>query len=238
MFRTILTCAGGVAVLACAHLKTSTTTHDSVVDRYVATVGGNRAWDTVRTRIVRGRIELGPALPSAQFTLTESTNGRLFVICLPNGLETREGFDGSVGWTRGPQGQVREEPAALLEAARRERVLSLDPRLSPVYAVFREISSLTPTNGTRDVEARGKNGSTDTLHFDAHSGLLVRKDIGMVTPQGPARVQIHLEDYRAVGAMKVPFRIRQVRPGRVVVMQADSMDFNLSLPASVFERPK
>ncbi len=206
-----------------------------VLGRYLRVVGGNAAWDTVRTRVTHGRAELAPPGATAQFMLVEAPERRLFTLQLPNGAVQREGFDGRGGWVQSPRGEVRDEPAGLTASAGRERRLARDPRLG----AYRSFTMLPREDHFHArLAARTVDGVIDTLHFEHSSGLLVRRDIGMATLQGRVRVQIHYEDYRRVGGVRVPFRIRQVRPDRTFTMQVDSVRFNVPLAPSAFERPQ
>ena len=225
--RTYLVLAG--ILLAPRVVGGQSRTPESILAAHAAAVGGS-AWDSVRSRTTYGTIELGPPGAIGRFVLTETPERRLLVIDLPGGAQVREWFDGTKGGVQSPQGDVREEPAALQPAAGRERTLARDPRI----AGYERILSIVTGDSLLAVEARSPEGAVDTMHFSPRTGLLASRATGMVTPRGPVRVRFEMDDYRRIGSWLVPFRVRQVRSDRTIVMQADSVRFNLRVDLSQF----
>lgn len=215
-----------VGVAAPVHAQSSAA--DSILFRHAARVGGI-AWDTVRSRVSHGRIELGVPGVVGTFALTETSDRRLLIIRLPNGGEVREWFDGRRGWVQGPQGEIREEPAATSPSARRERQLARDPRV----VGYRTVEILEGAASLL-VVGRGDEGAIDTLAFDRESGLLLHRQTGFSTPNGPVRVMFSYADYRTHGPWRVPFLIRQERSDRTVVMRVDSIRINVVIDSTLF----
>ena len=75
------------------------------------------------------------------------------------------------------------------------------------------------------------------LYFDAQSGLLVRMLHYTNTALGLNPTQLDFFDYREVGTIKTPYRWRIARPSGAFTVQLDSVQDNLPIDSTKFQKP-
>jgi hypothetical protein len=149
-----------------------------VLDRYIQALGGRAALEAVQSRVSRGTL-----------------------------LRMRVDDSGTPKARAVNRGQ--EEPFEIAQQATDLRKdLELRGRADKARVTGRE-----PLDGADGKEAfvlrmPGDNGTSQTLYFDAETGLLRRQIINRPTVLGPDPEQTDFDDYRAVGNVKVPFVVK------------------------------
>jgi hypothetical protein len=206
---------------------------DQVLDKYFLAIGGQAARQRISTRVIK-LSWLRPKLvnggtPNAAMIARGDTwamevyqkapNKYLAVITSPSGI-IYQGFNGTTGWVKNPQGQREMNSAELARIARQADLLG-DFKLREQYSQM----SVTGREKIDDhdayvVEAQplGEQASppapgpapvrrVEKLFFDIQSGLLVRRTVLTQTALGFDPEQTDFKDYTDVDGVRLPFTI-------------------------------
>ncbi|GAA0711218.1 aspartyl protease family protein [Dokdonella soli] len=171
--------------------------------RYKAASGGER-WDSVKSQRMTGTLTAG-GLSGAFEALQDLSTGRSSDHYQLGPVEGADGYDGKVGWSRDPGGEVAALDAP--EAKRRARSQAwLDARgywyPARIGARYGKMAS-RELEGRRYavVEATADGGDPLTLWFDAQTSLLART----VQRQGQDTATTVFDDWRDVDGLRLPF---------------------------------
>lgn len=222
---------------------------EDILDGYVEATGGKKAYERIRTRIAKGRIEI-PAL---------GVTGRIEThAAAPNKLHQRVSIGELGTTTRVVSGDAAWEVNKLGEAGELlgqrdgERLIEGDERAYLLREAtfnadlrWRDVCTAVKTLGEEEVdgkpaykiEAALQDNRTMTLLYDKSTNLLVRLDSKVRTPLGEVDVQVFPSDYRKVGGVLVPFKSTQRMMGMTQVAVFDSIVFNQRVDAKLFDPP-
>lgn len=209
---------------------------DQLLDRYVAALGGREAVRGVSSRLLRGVLVTmdGATLP---LEVDAKAPDKLLVVTgFPRG-SVLEGYDGSVGWQKGPDGQFEMSGLDLDQFAYRARFYR-DLELTTHYTKM-SVSG-TERIGDREayvVEASSGPGASARLYFDTQTGLLLRVAELNATPLGPLPDVTDYDDYRKVDGVAVPFVVRRSTPNWAVIQRFSEVKQNAALDAAKFAAP-
>ena len=206
-------------------------TVDQVLDRYYQALGGRAAAQKITSRVIklswlRPKLVNGGTPNAAMIARGETwameiyqkaPNKYLAVITSPNGM-IYQGFNGTTGWVKSPQGQREMNSAELTRVARLADILG-DFKLKEQYSQM----TVTGRDKIDDhevhvVEVLGAQASltasapaparrVEKLFFDTQSGLLVRRTVLTQTALGLDPEQTDFKDYTDVDGVKLPFTI-------------------------------
>src|SRR5262245_65482647 len=88
------------------------------------------------------------------------------------------------------------------------------------------------------VEGQPARGPNETLFFDVKDGLLLRWDMVRKDPKrGNVFVKVHLEDYREVDGVKVPFKVRFAFESFDINVKIDELKHNVEISDNLFKKP-
>ncbi len=192
-----------------------------VLDRYIQALGGRAALEAVQSRVSRGtllRMKLEDSgTPKARavnrgqedpFEIVQQAPDRVTVTVGPTSQQMVQRVEGTSGTFQGPRGErpmTPQEVALLAERTDLRKDLKLRDRADKARVVGRE-----PLDGKDAIVLRmsGDGGASQTLYFDAGTGLLRRQIINRPTVLGPDPEQTDFDDYRDVGGVKVPFVVK------------------------------
>jgi hypothetical protein len=88
------------------------------------------------------------------------------------------------------------------------------------------------------VEGKPEKGPTEKLFFDKENGLLLRWDMVRRNPQrGNVFVKVHLDDYREVDGLKVPFKVRFAFESFDITLRIAELKHNVPIDDAVFQKP-
>lgn len=193
---------------------------DQVMDRYFTAIGGLSAAMKINTRVskiswLRPKL-VNSGTPNAAMIARGETwemevyqkapNKYLAVIVSPGGT-IYQGFNGTAGWVKGPQGQREMTSAELARVAGQADLLGnlkLKENYSTMLVKGRE---RIDDRDVYVVESLGADRRTEKLFFDTQSGLLVRRTVLTETPLGFDPEQTDFKDYTQVDGVKLPFTI-------------------------------
>jgi hypothetical protein len=192
-----------------------------VLDRYIQALGGRAALEGVRSRVSRGTLlrmkVVGAGTPKAQavnrgqeepFEIVQQFPDRATVSVgvPPDQMVLR--LEGASGTVKGPRG---ERPLPPQEVTRFAELIDLrSPLKLRERADQARVLRKEPLDG-KDVfilRIREDDGTSRVYSFAAATGLLRRLVINRPTVLGPDPEQTDYDDYRTVGAVKVPFLVK------------------------------
>jgi hypothetical protein len=87
------------------------------------------------------------------------------------------------------------------------------------------------------IEGKPAKGPAEKLFFDVENGLLVRWDMARREENRTVFVKTHLDDYRDVGGVKVPFKVRFAFESFNFTVKLDEMQHNIAIDDAVFRKP-
>ena len=192
-----------------------------VLDRYIQALGGRAALEAVRSRVSRGTLlhmkVVGSGTPKAQavnrgqedpFEIALQAPDRATVTVGTPPEQTVLRLEGASGTVKGPRGErplPPQEVARMAEQIDLRNPLKLRDRAGEARVLRRETIDGKEAYVLR---IREDDGVSRTYYFDAAGGLLLRQVVTRPTVLGPDPEQTDYSDYRAVGAVKVPFLIK------------------------------
>jgi photosynthetic reaction center cytochrome c subunit len=199
----------------------SAATVDSIIEKYVAAVGGADAIRKATTRVMKGKI-LSGGNESAIELITKAPNKRISVSHMGN-AESYTAFDGTVGWMGTSGRPAREMAPAESSAAGLDAEFALALRLKEIFPQLRRGRAENIGGVACEVlNGSGPGRPAVRLYFDQQSGLLTRMVRYAETPVGRNPTQIDYADYREAGGVKIPFRWTLSRPnGRFTIQIAE-----------------
>ena len=210
-----------------AHKAVAMPTVGAVLTNYVNAIGGNAAWEKVKSQLAKGTYEndqMGPGTHVLE-VYKKAPDKWLFTIRDPNGSVFRQGFNGKVGWNE--SGELEAEQVALLGHLFGLRSAIDLPRFLPKMKFVGK--SKVGNSEAFVVTATIIKGNQEKLYFDAVSGLLIQEDLGAAS--------LYYEDYKEVDGIKVPFRIHQEgSPNSTIKFK--EIKHNLPIADAKFDRPK
>jgi hypothetical protein len=149
-------------------------------------------------------------------------------------------FDGKAGWSKDTFSGTRSLTGGQLAQVRDQATLALRPGAWKSHYSKTALQGTVPVNGSPayKVQLTAKSGSTEYQYFDVKSGLEVRSDQIIESPQGKIPVEIYFSDYRPVNGIKIPFKtVQKVGPTEVVMIVTE-MKTNVTVPDATFVSPK
>lgn len=197
----------GVAGVTVASPSPSLPTAADIFNKYIAALGGEQAIERLKSRTARGTI-LQPNGTTAKFDLYQEAPDRFYQVITTAQAITERGFNGKVGWQKGPRGLIElsgltlGDLADFREANGLFSLIRLKERFTSVSVSGkdkvddREVYVLTGTT---------TDGGTERLFFDVETGLLRRRTIYIPTMLGVIPRQIDVGDYREIDGIKFPF---------------------------------
>ena len=75
------------------------------------------------------------------------------------------------------------------------------------------------------------------IYFDTQSGFLLRMSHRIKSPLGALPLETDFDDYRDVGGLKIPFKVRVTRVDGATTYTWQKMDSNVPVDDARFEKP-
>jgi len=208
---------------------------DQILDRYFQALGGRIAAQKITSRVIklswlRPKLVNGGSPNAAMIARGDSwpmeiyqkaPNKYLAVITSPNGIIS-QGFNGTTGWVKSPQGQREMTGAEVARVARQADLLgdfALKDQYSQMTVIGREKiddrevfvveAQPKPPGGASAPSTTGPAPArrTEKLFFDTENGLLVRRTVLTPTALGLDPEQTDFKDYTEVDGVRLPFTI-------------------------------
>ncbi len=215
-------------------------TVEQVLASNVKASGGKEALEKIHTRIAKGTMEMTGMNVTATFEFfVKAPNKRASRTEVQGFGVVREGYDGSVGWELNPASGLRVRTGAELARARRDATFNRELHMKELYDKLEVTGRATVGQAEAYVLlATPKEGQPEKYYYDAKSGLLLRQDSTLDTPNGPMDMEVYLEDYRDVDGLKQPFTVRIPKPAELnMVLKFTEIKQNVEIADSEFAKP-
>ena len=212
-------------------------TVEEILNRYIKALGGMQALDKVSTRVRKGAVEVAGVQGTFEFYEAAPNKGYL-IGSLPSPVgSVQQAFDGSSGWVKNQNG-IFDMSGDGLDQVKRDWVFYGDVKLDKQYKVMNvarrerlDSREFYVVLGTRP------NGQIERLYFDVQTGLLARRYSETPTYFGGLPNATDYDDYRKVGQVRLPFLVRKVRGGTMLVQTISEYRLNIKVDDTRFKKP-
>jgi zinc protease len=214
---------------------------EEILKRYQAAVGGQEAIDRIVS--YQGKGTFSASLSNRTGTGTYEVWGKdpdktLSIITFSPTIVIKKGFDGTTRWLQTPAGVVDEAQSEMAEVERDADIYRVGKIKSLYEKMILEPKARLHGRDVYVIEGRPARGPSDKLFFDEKDGLLLRWDMVRRNPKrGNVFVKVHLEDYRELDGVKVPFKIRFAFESFELTLKMDELKHNVAIDDSLFKKP-
>ncbi|MDR2561984.1 MAG: hypothetical protein LBC63_09475 [Holophagales bacterium] len=215
---------------AAAAAKEALPSGESVLDKYIESIGGKEAFKKVKNAVFKGSLSAMGANIGSVTIYRAAPN--LFVMELEQPMlgKALQGFDGKNGWAF--QGRPRVFSENDTNVLKNQNVFTED---------WRSIYSKAETVGLETIDGEDcykvavtpKAGVALTNYYSKKSGLLLRTDIA----EGGIVAQFANKDYRKVGDVLLPFQTVMSQGNLSLVTTFSEIKVNADLPPTAFDPP-
>ena len=217
-----------------------TPTVPEILAKYVQAIGGKAANEKIKTLTSKGTLELSPLNVKGTFeSFAAAPNKSLIKTSLAGIGEIIEGFDGTTAWSINPLSGNRDKEGEELAQAKITYDFYRQTNLDKLYPKM-ELKGIEKVGGSDAYVIVGTSGDlpSETFYFDTKSGLLVRQDSIISTPEGKTPTKSYFEDYRDVNGVKLPFKSRSTLPQFEVITIFTEIKQNVGIEDAKFAKPK
>lgn len=214
-------------------------TAEEILAKYFKADGTDAVKDKVKTRVITGSMEIMGAGISGTIAIYQKAPN-LFVSDaeLPQLGNFKQGFDGQFGWAKDNISGLRNLNGDELSQARIGA--QFNPRDTQKFFGEMKVKGLEKV-GERDayvVIFTVVSGSPVTNFFDTETGLLLRTDTELDTPQGTKlATQTFYSEYKSIDGVQIPHFTRIVNSAFTVEMRYYSVKHNLEVDDKRFQKP-
>jgi hypothetical protein len=182
-------------------------TVDSILDKYVEASGGKAAMEKIKSRIVKGEIDLLGATSDWQMS-AKAPNKQISELNSATLGAIVDGFDGMVAWSKN-QGGIRVKEGEELAKTKRDADFYRDVKFKTLYPdLAYKGTDKVDGEEVRVLESKPSASSKERFSFSTKSGLLIRQESELEGPQGKVMAAVRLDDFRAVDGVKYPFNLK------------------------------
>lgn len=215
-------------------------TVQEILAKYVQALGGREANEKIKSRMMKGTMEISPMGIKGDFeSYTAAPNKSITRSMLAGIGEMVEGFDGQTAWAINPLQGNRDKQGEELEQSKLINNFYRETNLAKLYPKM-ELKG-TEKVGEKDayvVVGTPENLPAETFYFDTQSGLLLRQDSTVISPEGKMPTKTFYEDVRDIDGVKLPFKMRTVMPQFEIIVTTTEIKHNVAVDDSKFAKPK
>ena len=211
----------------------------AILERYVSVTGGRKAYDAVRTRVVKGKITLVEKGTVVTFTSYHAKPRESYMVMesAPMG-RSEKGTTGGLAWEVGPAG-AKILAGKEREEALREAVLDKLVYWNKIYEKAYLMGN--GTIGSKEcymVLLAPKEGMAEAVFFEKESGLAVMLQMGVGVQEGAVPVVSRLSNYKKAGGLLLPFTAEFSVMGEKRLLEIESIEQNVKMPPDRFSPPE
>jgi hypothetical protein len=212
---------------------------DAILDRYVTAIGGRETLGKLKSRVIKGRIELSGGTSWGQLEIyAKAPNKSLTIMNVEPMGQVKQGYDGCTAWTAGDTIGLHTLTGANLSGFAPVGDFYRDLKLRELYQGIRVLGTIKEKDREYYlVEGYPVVGGVENMFFDAKTGLMTGRDLTQQTAQGPVRIEMRYSDWRAVDGVKLPFKIVQSMPNLTFVFTVREVKHNLYVDDLLFLKP-
>jgi zinc protease len=211
---------------------------DQILQRYETALGGRAAIDKISSYRLKGTFDLAGLTGTIEGWRKEPDK-TLSVIEFPRIGTLKKGFDGETRWVQTPAGTYSDSsPQEIAELERDAEVYSAGKIRSLFESLKLENKARLSGRDVYVIEGRPARGPAEKLFFDVQNGLLVRWDMARrQSNRGTVFVKVHLEDYKDVDGVKIPFNVRFVFESFSFMVKVEELEHNIAIDDAIFRKP-
>lgn len=211
---------------------------EQILQRYEQAIGGQDAIDALTSYRAKATFTI-PGMAGTIESWRKEPHKTLSITHFPRIGVLKKGFDGETRWVQTPAGTFTDSSPQEIAELEREA----DAYSPSKIREFFESLKLQPKAwlSGRDVyviEGKPAKGPSEKLFFDVENGLLLRWDMAR---KGDDRrtvwVKIHFDDYRDVGRVKLPFKMRFAFDQFNFNVQVNEVEHNIPIDDAIFKKP-
>lgn len=213
---------------------------EEIVERHIYESGGPEFYEMLRTQQVSGRLIYVDRNVEGRMDSFAAQGGKYYQVTdIPGMGRAERGSDGVIAWDRSPSIGPRVRP--------HKDTASLGVTLDAAGMIeWRTLIDHVRTEAEEKVDGRDcyrvrltpRDGSPDMIRwYDRRTGLLYRSQLELRTDMGALPLVMTYEEYRDLGDVKWPSKVRTTASGQDTVFSADDVKLNEPLDESVFEVP-
>ena len=209
---------------------------ESLLDNYLAAVGGANALKKITSRVAKGSVTAFGDQHLAVDIYAKAPDKRVSVMHMKNG-ESVTAYNGTVGWLSLP-GRVHIMNAQELFGAKMDADFAFPADVKALYPKW-ETKPGEKIDGHDTWLVVGLKEGEPPLHLylDQKSGVLLRLIRYVDSPLGYNPTRIDYADYRSVDGVKVPFRWTVARPRNHFTIQVEQLQQNVPVDDAKFVPP-
>ena len=212
---------------------------DQILKRYEDALGGEQAIAAITSLRMKGRFELGGMTGTVE-SFRKQPRKTLFVFDFPRVGKLKKGFDGENRWVQSSAGTFTDTNEQELAELERDAEVFGAGRIRSVFESMK-LENRARIQG-RDmyvILGTPPKGPAEKLFFDVENGLLTRWDMARSAPgRGTVFVKVHLDDYREVSGVKMPFNVRFAFESFSIQLKMDEIESNVPIDDAIFRKPK
>jgi hypothetical protein len=213
---------------------------DQILARYTEAIGGEVAIERVKSYHAKGTFVTSVSPEQGAFeTWGKEPNKTLSMIEFPRIGALKKGFDGETRWVQTPAGTFSDQSPQEIAEVERDADVYRAGSIKSLYQSMRlDRKARLKGRDVYIVEGTPVKGPAEKLLFDTESGLLVRWDMARRDPRrGNVFVKVHLDDYREVDGVRVPFSARFAFESFDFTIKINELKHNVAIDDAVFKKP-
>ena len=232
--------AGAAAAAAKPEAKAAALpTVDEVLAKYVKASGGEEALKKITSRTAKGAFDLPAMGANGAFEMAAKAPNLSFTKIEIAGFGAITNvYDGKSAWAQDPMSGLRELKGAELVMTQIQSDFYRELRMKELYKSLTVKGREKIASGsTIVVEAVPSEGSPEKYYFDETTGLLVRHDAEVESPQGKMPTEIVYEDYKVVDGVNTWHTMKMTNPAVAFTIKIEEMKSNVPVDAAKFTKP-
>jgi len=216
--------------------KVKLPTAKQVFENNVKATGKRSAIEKVKSRSIKGTAELSAMGLKGTFEIISKAPDKSAAIINLNGFgELVEAFDGKEAWAKDPIQGLRVKTGTELEDVKEFSSAEYNYDLAEIYPK----ATVTGIEKIGNAEAYVVKATDNaTFYFDKQTGLMLRSDRNLTSPQGKINSVTTFEDYRDVDGVKQPYKFTQNAVGADFVFTVSEIKQNVEIADERFSKPK
>lgn len=222
---------------AASESQTEQAAIDQILKRYEEALGGPGAIAGITSLRMKGTFELA-GISGTIAGWRKEPDKTLTVVEFPGGT-LKKGFDGENRWVQTPVGTYTDNsPQEIAQLERDAEVFSAGKIRNLFESMKLGTKAWLGGRYAHVIEGTPVKGPPEKLFFDVENGLLVRWDMARRVPnRGFVFVKVHLDEYKDVGGVKMPFNVRFAFESFSFRIKMDQIEHNIAIDDAIFNKP-
>lgn len=214
-------------------------TVDEALAKYVKASGGEEALKKITSRTAKGTFDLPAMGANGTFeTMAKAPNLSFTKIEIAGFGAITNVYDGKSAWSQDPMSGLRELKGAELVMTQIQSDFYRELRMKELYKSLTVKGREKLASGSVIViEAVPSEGSPEKYYFDETTGLLVRHDAEVESPQGKMPTETVYEDYKVVDGVNTWHTMKMTNPAVAFTIKIEEMKSNVPVDAAKFTKP-